>query len=108
MELTVGANCIKITETNEEDIVILVVSHSILHALQWLQEHKTRYLNQKAAVQITYISLTIEPDMELPFLVHYRNRLSDNQEHIWLQSLTNVPDCYLDFQRFRYAGQSSF
>ena len=85
------------SQSKSSELVITIISVSVLHAWQMLQNERNQCkIHASNANHITWINKEVEKQPGTPYLLHYRKDRANKQEYIWLQTLTSLPENYLN------------
>ena len=85
------------SQIKSSELVITIISVSVLHAWQILQnERNACKIHASNANHITWINKEIEKQLSPPYLLYYRKDIIYKQGYIWLQTLTSLPENYLN------------
>lgn len=97
MKLLIESEFLRLTEMTEDKLYITIVSISVLHAWQILQQEKSLHrISGKSGCHITYVYKQAEQLVAPVFLLQYKKNMISNSENIWVQWLEKIPDNYLN------------
>lgn len=88
----------KIIDCKGRDLIITIVSISVLHAWKILQEKKSDFTKLRESVQVTWIDRNIEGNEAFSYLLRYRMDSISGLESLWIQAITQPPANYSQFQ----------